>query len=977
MFKRVFWLSIFLAVSAFAGQVVIKSGVLNVQDVTVAGESTWDKLANATTQTTQEIWNSTKSMAKSASFLLPDSVVQSLSGELPIHDATVGSTPGEAGVSGGSASYSIPIALPPGRKGMQPNISLSYSSKGGNGVAGMGWNISGLSSIHRCPQTLEQDGQVRAVDYSLNDRLCLDGQRLVAISGTYGSMNTTYATEIDSFARITQLGGSLTTATAYFKVEYKSGEIAYFGSTNFATNNARVIASGVTAPLNWLIARREDRLCNNIVYTYTNFGNGEVQPAAIFYTGFNAAQGDRKVEFIYEARPATNGANDQSSSYLSGGLTRQTQRLTTIKTWVNTEAVREYRLNYGALSASSGRSLLRSVQECAMLSGAATCRRPLTFAWQEAAPAYHFDSLTIPGVGSTFHGIPSADFDGDGTNELYVSSANGNYLVSLDADKNFRAAFAITDPAMSLILDQAIFNGETVDFDQDGKADLIGIDASGNFKIYFWDNPSNTTSLTNAFSRTWNTGVPSANPAVQNNYLRQNKFLDFDGDGKTDIITYIANPAGADNCKIKLKFWKNGGAAAGSQTSATFSLALDYCLAGAKYTDFFTGAVSWDYETIMKVTDFNGDGLTDYLISEAIWSPDTLNGAKKPYRILYGQRNPNFGVTSALYFTLFPSSDQITTLERRAVLYSLWTDVNGDGLEDLLYARSENGTGRWTLRINNGKTLGNRINLQNSNGIEGCVTHGNTQNACNNLWTPWYAGKIRQFDVDSDGRSELLIPRRFAQRVCGYFRDPNPIGDPQVVDPGTSSSRVVDGGASTNSQGSYEYFVACPENPLTGTNADLAGSLLVSHGVIKGLYQQDFGGADGSAYFMNALRIVETGPNQYAMVEVPTDIVDGPNGGDGADAFSNSDVYGDGLSDSVTNVASIYTEEFPAVIPVFDGNGNPLPASVSPQLLPNNDPLLSNKVYINENLGAGASSNGITPKAHDTMASVTDSIGNT
>ena len=45
-----------------------------------------------------------------------------------------GSVPGDFSVSGGVATYSVPIAVAPGRGGMQPEVSLSYSSAGGNGL---------------------------------------------------------------------------------------------------------------------------------------------------------------------------------------------------------------------------------------------------------------------------------------------------------------------------------------------------------------------------------------------------------------------------------------------------------------------------------------------------------------------------------------------------------------------------------------------------------------------------------------------------------------------------------------------------------------------------------------------------------------------------------------------------------------------------------------------------------------------------
>ena len=56
----------------------------------------------------------------------------------------VGMTPGEAGSNGmGGAMYSIPIELPQGVKGMQPSVSLTYSSMGGgDGFSGNGWTLS-------------------------------------------------------------------------------------------------------------------------------------------------------------------------------------------------------------------------------------------------------------------------------------------------------------------------------------------------------------------------------------------------------------------------------------------------------------------------------------------------------------------------------------------------------------------------------------------------------------------------------------------------------------------------------------------------------------------------------------------------------------------------------------------------------------------------------------------------------------------
>ncbi len=78
----------------------------------------------------------------------------------------------------GAAQISIPLWVPPGRRGLQPSLALSYSSRAGNGPLGAGWSLSGVSAITACRRTPSADG---AYGGRYPDRLCLDGQRLVEI----------------------------------------------------------------------------------------------------------------------------------------------------------------------------------------------------------------------------------------------------------------------------------------------------------------------------------------------------------------------------------------------------------------------------------------------------------------------------------------------------------------------------------------------------------------------------------------------------------------------------------------------------------------------------------------------------------------------------------------------------------------------------------------------------------------------------
>jgi hypothetical protein len=42
----------------------------------------------------------------------------------------------------GTGNFTVPISIPPGRGGFQPEVSLVYSTGNGNGLFGLGWNLS-------------------------------------------------------------------------------------------------------------------------------------------------------------------------------------------------------------------------------------------------------------------------------------------------------------------------------------------------------------------------------------------------------------------------------------------------------------------------------------------------------------------------------------------------------------------------------------------------------------------------------------------------------------------------------------------------------------------------------------------------------------------------------------------------------------------------------------------------------------------
>ena len=109
---------------------------------------------------------------------------------------------------------------------------------------GVGWSLSGLSSITRCPRTKVHDGVVGSVNFDLNDRYCLDGQRLLAINGADGGHGIEYRTEAEEFSKVTSFAeAGATNGPGSFVVKTKSGLTLEFGKTA----SSRVEAQGGSA----------------------------------------------------------------------------------------------------------------------------------------------------------------------------------------------------------------------------------------------------------------------------------------------------------------------------------------------------------------------------------------------------------------------------------------------------------------------------------------------------------------------------------------------------------------------------------------------------------------------------------------------------------------------------------------------------------------------------------------------------------
>ena len=85
-------------------------------------------------------------------------------------DFAVGQIPYTSGITPtGGRVYTVPIATIQDGK-LAPKIALSYNSQSGNGIAGYGWSLTGLSSIMLTGKTLYYDGSSAAI---LFQKVCL------------------------------------------------------------------------------------------------------------------------------------------------------------------------------------------------------------------------------------------------------------------------------------------------------------------------------------------------------------------------------------------------------------------------------------------------------------------------------------------------------------------------------------------------------------------------------------------------------------------------------------------------------------------------------------------------------------------------------------------------------------------------------------------------------------------------------------
>ncbi|MBR5704030.1 MAG: VCBS repeat-containing protein [Bacteroidales bacterium] len=224
----------------------------------------------------------------------------------------------------GAVTYAVPVMTDPVSK-YAPAISLVYNSQSGNGIAGYGWHISGLSSITLIPQNRYYHGRNKAADVNGSDHsYALDGVPLVE-SEEYAAGTTTYPLKtVRGHVRVKRTASG-------FEALYPDGSRAVFGEGPATGGNTRLV---------YPVVRKEDILDNEITFSYLMDG-GTCYPQTICYdTGLAAPD---TIRFTYADR------SDYVPQYSAGVEVCMRKLLTGITSSAGGEILRSYTLSHGTI----------------------------------------------------------------------------------------------------------------------------------------------------------------------------------------------------------------------------------------------------------------------------------------------------------------------------------------------------------------------------------------------------------------------------------------------------------------------------------------------------------------------------------------------------------------------------------------------------------------------------------------------------
>jgi len=652
----------------------------------------------------------------------------------PAQTSSVGSISGQFAVSPtGAASYSIPIEIPLGINGMQPNISLVYNSQIGNGIAGWGWNISGVSMISRVPRNHYYDGEKTGIIWDNTSPLALDGQRLIEIQ-RWSTDSVEYDTEAKSGNRI--VGYNIKSWGAEcFKVYTKSGQIMQYGSTqNLASyfpltstpDNLRNFKN-----LGWAITNIIDNNRNTVKFQYLHdvlqsgrgpyYLNNRIEK--ILYGGnlFKNKENDIRIEFEYNNIDTENTV----TTYVNGQETTYNKILDKIKTYVGNSPTSTYSAQYNVfdskhhltgvtLSNSNNQNFSSSVFQWPVSEYTLSDDIEMNF---DACPSYN-DYCVNQGYSISRFDKMFGDINGDGLTDVIVKATykKGNDF------KYYWIAYKkiVGSNQFNYVYETMRYNKDDIlillDKDHDGKDELYectyhyrrGSNSYSDYEIHFYRfyYENSTMKCLGSDGRTIFPEVKAYIPQeLYDN--RENAYIlpaDFKGNGEIDFIVV--------NNQNKI-FGTH------ELTRGTDNITLAY-----SYLD-----IGGDQNSRILLTDINGNGKTEIMyIKDNTYNFYEYNNSTNQYSSI----NINYGINY---------KDGIYT-----------GDFNGDGNTDLLVQKVNT--------FENKIWLSNGVGLFQSTWGDNIVTNQKSITYYMNIdgaTTGIVMNPTKQIlDVNQDGKSDIL-----------------------------------------------------------------------------------------------------------------------------------------------------------------------------------------------------------------------------
>lgn len=427
----------------------------------------------------------------------------------------------------GTGTLTVPISVPRGRNGFQPDLRLVYATGNGNGFFGLGWQLSVAGISRKTSQ-----GVPRYID---TDTFVLSGaEDLVLVDAA----TNTYRPRTEStFARIVRHRDA---SHDYWEVRSRDGLTTYYG-TNPQTAPAYPAEWGAVGDMAvvarpgadghvfaWKPTLTTDPYGNRIEYLYRRDRSGAPDQPRIGEIRY-ADYGPRflvTVTFDYEERP------DPISDHRSGFEIRTGRRCRAITVQTDTDEIRRARRYLLAYTSDplNGVSLLQevTVQGFDEQDEPVDELPPLTFGYTSFAPLRR-DLIPVTGPDLPPHAVGTGnceqvDLSGGGLPDVVeLGRDRARYWPNLGGGRFDRPRTMRDAPGGLALGDVGV---QLVDANGDGRADLLTTTngVAGYFPLSFggrWDRRS--------FRRY--TVAPSfglEDPEV--------RLMDLDGDGRTDVI---------------------------------------------------------------------------------------------------------------------------------------------------------------------------------------------------------------------------------------------------------------------------------------------------------------------------------------------------------------------------------------------------------------------------------------------------------